>query len=120
MLSVRELVRTGQLRIPPKGERPRPLFEVIAELLRPTRVAKLRQRLRLDLPDALAGDAELLADLLERARMAVDEPEPELDDFLLALRQGVQHALQLLLEQDEARCVNRHDCIGVLDEIAEL
>src|SRR5262245_54563873 len=107
-------------RFPRKEERACPLFEVIAELLRPARMTKLRERLRFDLPDALAGDTELLADLFERARVAVDESEPELDHFLLALRQRVQHTFELLLEQDEARRVDRHDRVGVLDEVAEL
>ena len=49
----------------------RSLVQVVAQLLRPARVPQLGQRLGLDLPDPLAGDAELLADLLERARVAV-------------------------------------------------
>src|SRR5215218_9169588 len=49
--------------------------EVVAQLLAAQRVAQLGQRLRLDLADALAGDAELLADLLERAGLAVVEAE---------------------------------------------
>src|SRR5690242_17311723 len=34
-------------------------------------VAEFAERLRLDLPDALAGDAELLADFFQRAAVAV-------------------------------------------------
>src|SRR5437763_8325144 len=44
------------------------LFQVVAELLRPGGVPQFRQRLRLDLPDSLARDPELLADLFEGAR----------------------------------------------------
>ena len=61
--------------------------EVVAELLAAVRVAELGQRLRLDLADALAGDAELAADLFERAGLAVLEAEPQPHDLLLALVQ---------------------------------
>src|SRR5262249_44374937 len=46
--------------------------EEAVELPNARRVAHLAQRLRLDLPDALARDLELLADFLERAAVAVD------------------------------------------------
>src|SRR4051794_9816227 len=64
--------------------------EVVAQLLAAQRVAQLGQGLRLDLADALAGDAELLADLLERAGLAVVEAEAEPDDLLLPVRQPGQ------------------------------
>src|SRR6266480_6518242 len=83
-------------------------------------MAELRQCLRLDLPDALASNAEGAPHLLERFRTTVDQPEAQLDHRLLALRQRVQHRLQLFLQQDETRGVHRHDGIGVLDEVAEL
>ena len=38
---------------------------------------KLAQRPELDLADALAGDPDALADLLQRPLVAVDEPEPQ-------------------------------------------
>ena len=72
------------------------LIQVIAEDLRAGRVSQFRHGLRLDLPDPLAGHPELAADLLQRARVAVGEPEPELNHLLLPLRQGVQHRVELL------------------------
>src|SRR6266496_625746 len=81
---------------------------------------KLRKGLALDLPDPLARYAELLADLLERPGVAVDESESELDDLLLALGQRMEHALELLLQQDEAGGVDGDDGVRVLDEVAEL
>ena len=48
---------------------------------------ELPQRLRLDLADPLAGDVDLLADLLERPRAAVLQPEAELQDPSLAAGQ---------------------------------
>ena len=46
------------------------------QLPRPARMLEFAQRLRLDLADALARDAELLSDLLERALVAVFEAKP--------------------------------------------
>src|SRR5690606_14192580 len=68
--------------------------EVGAELLAAVRVAQLGQRLGLDLADALAGDAELAPDLLERPGLTVLEAEAQPDDLLLALVElahGVDH-----------------------------
>src|SRR6266511_206961 len=56
------------------------LHEIVPELPRPGRMAELAERLRLDLPDPLPGDAELPPDLLERPRLPVGQAEPELDD----------------------------------------
>ena len=50
-------------------------------------MAQAAERLRLDLADALAGHAELLAHLFERHRPAVVQTEPEADDLVLALRE---------------------------------
>ena len=61
----------------PKGGVPGgvPLLEVVLELAAAGGVAQLAQRLGLDLPDALAGDVELLAHLLEGTGAPVLEPE---------------------------------------------
>src|ERR671923_2595191 len=83
-------------------------------------MAELRERLRLDLADPLAGDAELPAHLLEGPGVAIDQPEPQLDDLLLALRQRVEHRLELLLEEDERGRVDRDHGLGVFDEVAEV
>src|SRR5437588_11561157 len=53
-------------------------------------LGKMRQRLRLDLPDALARDAERPADLLERLGIAVAvHAVAELDDLALTVRQAL-------------------------------
>src|SRR5215470_9200476 len=54
-----------------------------AEVPRPGEVAQLPKRLRLDLPDALAGDVEPRPDLLERMVRPLADPEPEPEDLLL-------------------------------------
>src|SRR5262249_49953553 len=75
------------------------LFEVVAEALRARGVPQLPQRLRLDLADALAGDAELLADLFQRAHLAVVEPEPEAHDRAFAVVQLLERLLDRFREQ---------------------
>jgi hypothetical protein len=62
-----------------------PSLQVVAELLAAGGVAQLGEGLGLDLADALAGHAELAADLLQGAGVAVGEAEAELDDLLLPL-----------------------------------
>ena len=49
------------------------------------------ERVVLDLPDALAGDAERATDLLERARLGAREAEAQLDHLPLALGQRGEH-----------------------------
>ena len=58
---------------------------VILEQLDAARVAKLRERLAFDLADALARDAKLTANFLQRAGMAVLKAKAELDDLALAV-----------------------------------
>ena len=83
-------------------------------------VAHFAERLGLDLPDALARDAELLADFFERARVAVAEAEAQFQNFPLAFVQAAKHIAQFVLEQAEARHVERAFGGLVLDEIAEV
>ena len=83
-------------------------------------MAQLEQRLALDLPDPLAGDAELLTDLLQRAGPPVGQAEAQLDDRLLPVGQLVQHVAELLLEQQEGRGVDRDNRVHVLDEVTQV
>src|SRR6266545_1003675 len=90
------------------------------ELLGAGRVTELAQRLGLDLPDALAGDGEVLADLLERVLAAVGQAEAQAQHLLLARRQRVEDLVGLLAQrQADDRLHRRHDLL-VLDEIAEV
>ena len=80
---VRRPTSPGAARRPDGRPRRAPLLavEVVAELLAAVGVAQLGQRLGLDLADPLAGDAELLAHLLERAGLAVVEAEAQPHDL---------------------------------------
>src|ERR1700758_3793858 len=73
-------------------------LEERAQLAASRRMTQLAQRFRLDLADALAGDGEALADLLERVLAAVADAEPHLDDLLLARRERLQNRLGLFLQ----------------------
>src|SRR4029453_19418256 len=90
------------------------------QLARPRRVAQLPQRLGLDLADALAGDREALADLLQRVLGAVAQAEAHLDDLLLARRQGLEERFRLLLQVDVDDRFRRADHVAVLDEVPQM
>lgn len=79
-------------------------------------MAELAQGMRLDLPDPLTGQAELVADLFERPRTPVVEAESEAEDVLLAAFEAIERSRQLLLEQLIGDRVERRDGIRVLDE----
>ena len=70
---------TGKARPAAAPGLPALLLQVVLQLARAGRVAQLPECLRLDLADPLAGDVELLADLLQRPRAAVLQPEAELE-----------------------------------------
>src|SRR5512138_2386598 len=59
------------------------------------RAAQLLERARLDLADALAGDAEVVPRLLQRPGDAVVEAVADADHLLLALAQRAQQPVDL-------------------------
>src|SRR5262249_9117751 len=82
-------------------------------------VRELAQRLPLELADTLTRDAELLADLLERDRLAV-EAVPHLDDPPLPLGQLLDRAPDGLAA-DGIRSVLRRIGHGrIAEQVAEL
>src|SRR4029453_6539689 len=68
-------------------------FQECAQLATPRRMPQLAKSLGFDLPNALAGDGEALADLFERVLAAVADAEPHLDHLLLARRERLQHQI---------------------------
>src|SRR6266478_7773052 len=96
------------------------IFDEGLEVPSAQRVAKLAQRLGLDLANALARHGEALADLLQRVLAFLADAEPEAEDLLLLRRQHGQRPLHLggeVLAQQ--RIVWRPRRL-VLEEIAEL
>src|SRR6476620_6562611 len=67
--------------------------QVRPEVARALRAAQLVGGFRLDLPDALAREPHRVADLLQRARIAVAiEPEAQLDHFALLVVELAERA----------------------------
>src|SRR5450756_1937723 len=91
------------------------LLQVVLELAGAARVAEVMQRLPLDLADPLAGDVELLADLLKRAGAAVLQPEAQLEHSALTAGQRVEHGCNLLPEKLVRRGLGRGQRGAVLD-----
>src|SRR6478736_3344107 len=95
------------------------LRDEVAELPAAGRVAKLAERDRLDLADALARETELLGHFLERAGVPVLETEAQRQDTALSAVERVEHGLDLLAEHGLRRRVVRGDGTCVLDEVTE-
>src|SRR5260221_7266574 len=94
--------------------------KVLAQHLGPAWVAELDEGLGFDLPDPFPRQPEVPADFFQRARMAVEQAEPQLNDALLARCESIKHLLELILQHHEGRCLDGHHRIGVLDEVAEV
>src|SRR5262245_17743974 len=75
--------------------------------------------LSLELAHALARETQLVADRLERPRLAV-EAEPKLEDPPLALRKRIECAPDALLTEGLLGLVERVDGLAVGEEVAEL
>src|SRR5436190_16948036 len=65
-----------------------------AEMSRQARMAQLRQRLGLDLTDALTRELEAPADLLERERLLVGQTEPQAEHLAFARIEPQQRLAQ--------------------------
>src|SRR5437660_520662 len=90
-----------------------------AQALGALALAELAHHFALDLADPLAGETETLADLVQRARLAVFQAVAQPDHGLLALVQRGQHPAQVVLQQagdDRALRIGR---LAVLDEVTE-
>src|SRR5262245_45851119 len=83
-------------------------------------MAELAERLRLDLPDALARDGEALADFLERVLRAFADAKAHLDDALLARRERLEDVVRLLLEVEVDHRIGRRHDVRVWDEIPKM
>src|SRR5439155_4177442 len=92
----------------------------VPELLSLGEGAKLFQRLILDLPDALAGDAERAADLVERARCLAVQPEAHLEHAAFALAEHLEGAGERLVPQRQRRLLVGKGLRLGLDEVPEL
>ena len=79
----------------------------------------LAQGLGLDLTDTLTGDLELFAHLLESAGVSINKSEALFKNLTLALGEGVENILDLLLEENDGGHVGGIFSRLVLDEVTE-
>ena len=89
------------------------------DLLPPGDDPEFVQGLRLDLADPLAGDPELLADAVQRLRLAVDKAEPQFDDLALADGKLLEPFVDMLPPADLIGNGRRRHGIGVLQNVLE-
>src|SRR5579885_2843680 len=73
-------------------------------------VAQLAQTARLNLADALTGDAKALSDLIERLWPAVFKAEAQFDHFAITWRQAAQHFVQPFSQQVQIHFPGRIRC----------
>src|SRR5690606_12059789 len=86
------------------------LFQKVLQFLTPAGMAQFPQGFGLDLADPFSGHPKDLAHFFQSPGPAVFQTKTEPQDLLLPRGQGVQHFLQLFLEQPErssfSRCRN--------------
>src|SRR5438445_2239417 len=81
--------------------------------------AEAGERLSLELTDALAGQVELVADRLERPRLAL-EAEAQLEDPPLPLGQRVERTPDALAAERLLGLLERVRGLAIREEVAEL
>src|SRR5919198_429083 len=101
----------------PRRHHTRSGLEEAPELLRARRVPELAQRLGLDLSNPLAGDREVLSDLLQRVLAAVGEAEAEPQYLLFTRGECVEDLVRLLPKREADDRLDRRNDLLVLDEI---
>ena len=88
------------------------LFHKALEMSCTAGMAKLAQRLCLDLTDTLTSDIEFLSDLLEGTRSAIVETETQLNNMLLSGSEGMQLFFKLLTQDIGGSCLRGRGKIG--------
>src|SRR5258708_15474654 len=81
--------------------------------------AELSQRLSLDLPDPLARDIELLADLFEGVLALAADAEAQPDDLLFSRREDLQDAGGFVAHVPFVDGVHRRADRAIFDQVAE-
>src|SRR5579864_1414759 len=84
---------------------------------RPLGSAQLPQRLGFDLPDALAGDVELLPDFFQRVLALAADAETQPDYFFFLRRQRLENACRFAADVSFDHGVYRRSHPAILNEI---
>ena len=95
-------------------------FEESLQLPNTSWVPHFAQGFCFDLTDALAGNLELPAYLLQRATVSIDQPKPLLEHLPFPVRERLQHVFDFFLQQHNGRHVAWVFCPSVLDEVAKI
>src|SRR4051794_12786903 len=109
-----------RLRQPWPGSDPPAGSGDVAQLLRLRECAELLQRLVLDLPDPLAGDAEDAADLIERSRLLAVQAVAQLQHAPFPLAEHAERAHKRLVAECLVRDLVRQRRRLVVEEVPEL
>src|SRR3990172_4696872 len=96
------------------------LFYETLELFAPARMAKFSEGLCLYLTDALARHVEFLPHLFQGVVGMLPDAEPPAQHFFLAVRQGVQHPADLLMQVLSYGRIEGGLDLLVLDKVAEV
>src|SRR5436190_6992818 len=97
-------------------------FRSLQEALKypqPDRVAQFSKRLRLNLPNAFAGQLKFLADFLERMHAAIIHAETQSEHAPFLFIQTGKDIIQVMFEEVLFRIVEGFLRLSVFDEIAQ-
>src|SRR3990172_3670658 len=99
---------------------PAVLFHETLELFAPARMAEFPEGLCLYLTDALARHVEFLPHLFQGVVGMLPDAEPPAKHFFLAVRQGVQHPADLLMQVLSYGRIERRGHLLVLNKVTEV
>src|SRR5262249_11391721 len=86
---------------------------------RPFRRSQLPKRFGFDLTNPLAGDIELLADLLQGVLALTADTKPQADHFLFLGRERLQDARRFVADVGFDHGVDRRTYPAILDQVAQ-
>src|ERR1700676_1569190 len=109
--------------LPGRQDGHNPLLIVASRQQRPQvprtlRRAEMPQRLRLDLPDALPREVELLADLFERVLALAADAEAQADHLLLPRSKPLDDVGHLVADVGAVHCVDGRAYLTIFDQVA--
>jgi hypothetical protein len=83
------------------------------------RIAKLRQRFRLDLTNSLASDTELASDFLKSAGLTVVKPKSHAKKFTFTIIEFIERFLDRFVEHVPSRSISGSLKAVIFDDVGE-